>query len=146
MYTSSFKPTSAEWEDGYISFTSSMLTSNVRVKFEFTNDGGNNLYLDDLNISGTINGIETIVPLDVKLNVVPNPITNNSLVQFNLLNSAVCSLSICDVLGRETKIITSTKILAGAQAFPISNYITKQGVYFIKLQVGDREYVKTFVK
>ncbi len=146
LYTSSFTPKSSEWEDGYISFTSSMLTSNARVKFEFTNDGGNNLYLDDLNISGTINGIETIIPLDVKFDVLPNPIENNSVVKFYLVNNATCSLSICDVLGRETKIMESKKMLEGEQSFLISNYIKQQGVYFIKLQVGDRKFVKSVVK
>ena len=146
LYTSSFKPKSTEWEDGYISFTSTMLTSNVRVKFNFTSDAGNNLYIDDLNISGTIDGIETIVPIDYKFNVLPNPITNNTVAKFYLLNNSVCSLSICDVLGREIKIIESEKLSSGEQTFQISNYIVNQGIYFLTLKVGDSKFVKSIVK
>ena len=91
-------------------------------------------------------GIETIVPIDYKFNVLPNPITNNTVAKFYLLNNSVCSLSICDVLGREIKIIESEKLSSGEQTFQISNYIVNQGIYFLTLKVGDSKFVKSIVK
>lgn len=146
LVTTDYKPTSSEWEEHEISFTSSMLKENVKIKFEFTNDGGNNLYIDNLYLTGTINGIQDAPVYDAKLEVFPNPITENTVATFYLPTSSNCSLSVFDVLGRESKIIESKTLSAGEQSFSLSSFMSKPGVYILKLRVGNQEFVKTMIK
>ncbi|PCJ88777.1 MAG: hypothetical protein COA57_02900 [Flavobacteriales bacterium] len=51
-----FTPASqSEWQEYSINITSTLLSENFLFKFEFESDGGNNLYLDDINIEGVWN-------------------------------------------------------------------------------------------
>lgn len=45
-------PNTSDWESATINLPSSVLTANLRVKFEYTVNGGNNLFIDDINING----------------------------------------------------------------------------------------------
>lgn len=70
-----FTPSSAsQWVEYSASLTSTFLTENFRMKFTFEADGGNNLYLDDINITGTFNAVPLLVsPATNSLNVSNNP-------------------------------------------------------------------------
>lgn len=146
LVTTDYVPSSSEWEEHEVSFTGSLLAGNVRLKFQFTNDGGNNLYIDDLYMTGEISGIKTLDPIDLKFDVSPNPINDHSTAKFYLLDNHTCSLSIYDVLGRETTVFESKQLTAGEQLFPLNNYINTQGMYFIKLSIDGNEFVKSVVK
>jgi PKD repeat protein len=144
--TSAFSPSPSQWEEYELSFTSSLLKDNVKLKFEFTNDGGNNLYIDALEITGTINGIEDLIPGDFVLDVIPNPINEKSILKFELSQTEECSLIIYDALGHETKIFESKEFSKGEQLILFSNYLNQNGFYFLKLRVGEKEYIKKVVK
>lgn len=75
IQTSAFTPSSsAQWVEYSASLTSTFLTENFRMKFAFEPDGGNNLYLDDINITGTFNAVPLLVsPENNTLNVSNNP-------------------------------------------------------------------------
>ena len=65
--------TTSEWQEFTVILTSSYLTENLRLKFVFENDGGNNLYIDDINISGAFNTVPLLVwPSDGAQNVGDN--------------------------------------------------------------------------
>lgn len=51
---------SSQWKNHSASLTASMLKENVLMKFIFESDEGNNLYLDDINITGTYNPIPVL--------------------------------------------------------------------------------------
>lgn len=58
---SPFTPSdSTQWKNHSASLTASMLKENVLVKFVFESDEGNNLYLDDINITGAYNSIPVL--------------------------------------------------------------------------------------
>lgn len=73
--SSSFTPSSSsQWAEFSASLTSAYLTENFRMKFTFDCDGGNNLYLDDINISGVFNPVPILVsPATNSLNVSSSP-------------------------------------------------------------------------
>ncbi len=56
--TASFTPTAInQWKELNFSLSSSYLTERTLFKFEFVSGEGNNLYLDDINITGTFNPV-----------------------------------------------------------------------------------------
>jgi PKD repeat protein len=55
--TTSFTPTSSEWVTKNISIPVPYLDEGFIYKFEFRSGGGNNVYLDDININGTYKDI-----------------------------------------------------------------------------------------
>ncbi len=46
-----------DWKLISFNFSTSELTSSAMIKFEFTGDGGNNIYIDDINITGVFSPI-----------------------------------------------------------------------------------------
>jgi hypothetical protein len=107
----------------------------VRFKFEFTSGGGNNIYLDDINISGTVgikeNNFE-IKPLPLVLS--PNPATQNCDLSFYAISIGDYQVLAFDVLG---KLVLQQNVKVhnlGNQHFEFSKgNFTANGLYFIKV-------------
>ncbi len=51
--SSNFIPDSTQWATYQVNIPSNYLKENFQFQFEFRSNGGNNVYLDDINISGT---------------------------------------------------------------------------------------------
>ncbi len=75
IQNSAFTPSSSsQWVEFTASLTATFLTENFRMKFTFDADGGNNLYLDDINITGVFNPVPQLEsPANNSLNVSNNP-------------------------------------------------------------------------
>ncbi len=82
MVTSGFVPEDEEWENVIINnISSSYFTSDFMVKFEFTAGGGNDVYIDNVNVYDPAQvGVEEQV--DLSMMVYPNP--TKGLVQIDL--------------------------------------------------------------
>lgn len=120
--------------------------TNVRFKFYFKNSGGNNVYLDDINISGTVGINET--KLVSNLTIYPNPATESAALAFNLI-SEVKSLKITlkDVLGKEiTKIINGQPFAAGKYTLSIDQgKKLASGLYFIEFNADNKVNVEKLI-
>ena len=64
--TNSFTPSGpTQWENYIVTLPSSFLRENFRYRFEFLSDGGNNIFLDDINVNGTYKDFPVLVsPFD----------------------------------------------------------------------------------
>ncbi len=51
---------STEWEEISVYFNGSYLSEHSRLKFTFESGGGNRIYIDDINISGTFNPVPVL--------------------------------------------------------------------------------------
>lgn len=130
-----FVPTDNQWLEKEFTIPASIASSdNVRFRFEFDADGGNNLYLDDINIPGG-SSIEQYIPNGITWDVYPNPadeyvdirIAGNGgqLLEDNLL--------ICDASGRVIRSIPVT----GAETVLHTDVSTlATGIYFIRSEKG----------
>jgi len=59
---SNFTPSdSNDWKSVSVNLTPSVLTESFRFRFEFTSDEGNNIFIDNINISGTFNSVPLLV-------------------------------------------------------------------------------------
>ena len=96
---SSYNPSANDWNTVNVSgITSVYLVSDFRFKIKFTSGGGNDLFIDDINLSGPLS-IEDELVFD--FTVYPNPANTVSMLKFNL-SSIVddATIKIVDPLGR----------------------------------------------
>ncbi len=110
--TDGFTPTVAgDWRTETISLNS-FVGNNIIVKFEGTNRYGNDLYLDDINITEDITtGIENATENALTVSIYPNPFSTTATIEIKGLTQPNCELKIYDLLGKEVlnSIITNSK-------------------------------------
>ncbi|MBP7408266.1 MAG: T9SS type A sorting domain-containing protein [Flavobacteriales bacterium] len=145
--SSSFIPNGqGQW--GYAEVTNIGTTSlipNFRFKFEFESDGGNNLYLDDINLNGAPVGVEELAASSTSLLVMPNPASDEAQVQFSLTKSGVVQLDLLDMTGRLVHRVHSGSMAVGMQRLDLPVRALQAGLYFIRLQQGGMQEVGRFV-
>jgi PKD repeat protein len=133
----SYTPTVAEWRMETVTLSSFQSASNLRIKFEFTSDGGNNIYLDDINVSG-VNGIDSPESGIQQFSVYPNPTQDNTTVAFGLDNQSEVQISVVDMAGREVMNVYSGVLSAGTHSFPLNTAGTlSSGIYFVRMSTGE---------
>jgi PKD repeat protein len=144
---SNFTPTGSDWKTIVIgpgSF-SNYLVSDFRFKFKFVNGGGNDLYIDDINLSGSvsINQSEKVF----NFSVYPNPVLDNLIISFSsLTNLTDPFLEIMDGAGR---IINSTylnNLSKGENNLEISSSNLESGWYIIKIISNEKSFATKFLK
>lgn len=139
-----FVPTSTEWVERSVDLTSIGNSTNVRFKFQFQSGGGNDVYLDDINIGGGTVGIDNSFNSIASFNVYPNPTNAGAKISFNLL-SDVQNLSIVvkNALGQNvTNIINGEAFNSGKYTLNIDEQRQlSTGIYFIEFNADNN--VKT---
>ena len=144
---SNFTPTGSDWKVitiGANSFTN-YLVSDFRFKFKFVNGGGNDLYIDDINVSGslTINEAEKIYNFSVS----PNPIIDNIVVSFHsLTNLNNPSFEVYDASGRMVNSKKITTIIEGENKFQINSEFLDAGWYILTLKSDEKTFNTKFLK
>jgi hypothetical protein len=135
-----FIPSSlVEWKEASVnSILGPFCVENFRFKMEFVSGGGNNLYIDNINISyENTTGIETIN--NAIVSIYPNPTKTQLTVHSSKLFSKV---RIIDIMGKEvfTKSIDLTKNLI------INTSNLDNGYYSIQLLQNNRTVSHSFLK
>lgn len=140
--TSNFVPTSqSQWKEWVVDLKSVKKTADVLIKFENVSGVGNNVYIDDINITsnGKATGFNQIINVG-GISVYPNPFENSTKVSFNLNTDEKVKLAVYDVVGKEVGVIVNEKLTAGDHTFEISEHnanLNGSGFYFVKLFAGN---------
>ena len=135
--SSNFVPGAAEWRTETVSISNVLNSTNVRIKFTFESEGGNNIYIDNINISGPT-GINVPDAGIQHFDVYPNPIQEQSIVTFSLDHSQKVNLQLFDMTGRVIAEIFSGTLSEGAHQFPVQgNNFLLSGMYFVKLTTSE---------
>jgi PKD repeat protein len=143
----SFVPTSSQWNASQSSaIASTFHVSNFRFKFEFESDGGNNVYIDDINLNGIPTGIEDLVLGSQQgLLVAPNPAQDRFTVSFHNERSAPAVLELLDVTGRSISTLLNSTIAPGEQRLEVPVAELGAGIYFLRLQRDGEQQVSRIV-
>ncbi len=137
--TSSFVPSSDEWEEVVVTnITASYWVSNFRFKIQFVSGGGNNVYIDDINLynpeSASVREND-----DVSLfRVFPNPARDLANVSFDLYQGNDVRVSLTDMLGKELQVINQGQLSSGTHQFEINTNALSKGIYFVNLAVDGK--------
>ncbi|MDA7804391.1 T9SS type A sorting domain-containing protein, partial [Crocinitomix sp.] len=146
---SSYEPENqSEWYQVYITnINPTYYTANFRYKFEFKNDNGNNIYIDDINFFS-----ESMVSIDelednMQTTVYPNPSSSEISI---LLGSALTdqvTISMLNSLGQQIDIVYAGQIPFGENIIPYSVTDLPKGIYYINIisASGDSSTIR-FIK
>lgn len=139
-----FTPTLAsQWKQDSASLLSYNNQPNVRLKFRFSYDSGNNFYLDDINISGLV-GLEDYNIESSEITLSPNPASHGSLLAFALLNDEQVTINVMDVMGREVEKVMDKKLEAGEYEYQLNTHWSK-GIYFVRIVAGNQYITKKLI-
>ena len=112
------------------------------LRFRATSAYGNNLYLDDINISNNVGLNDNVAA--ASLTVYPNPANDFATVSINSASSDNAKVTIVNAIG-EVVFSSSTWLNAGSNNLNINTSALNNGVYFIRVQTLDGIMNSTFV-
>ncbi|MBI3520107.1 MAG: T9SS type A sorting domain-containing protein [Bacteroidetes bacterium] len=121
------------WKTANVNLNTYATYSNVLIKIVNVTDGGNNLYVDHINLGSNITGIDDIENNITSLEVFPNPTIGNFSVHYNLKNTEIITISLFDALGK--KVYSSEKVtrVIGLNKEEVSTNLPN-GFYTLKIQ------------
>lgn len=122
--------------------TSTFFVPQFRFKFEWLNDNGNNVYIDDINLTMSPVGIEETVSDIGYFELYPNPARGQTTLHFDLPESQNMSYSILDATGRVINESQLGNLPNGEHRFVVHTYDLSSGLYFVKLQSGESAEVR----
>lgn len=148
-------PAPADWVQVHLTnVTQTYWTSEFRFKFRFEGSGGNNLYLDDINIyaqgpSEVLVGVESEPSVGLEeekqqnftFNVYPNPADQELQVAYAVQQAEKVKIEVVDVLGKShlTQYIQSA---AGSNLVLIPTAHLASGMYLVKINIAGKDYIK----
>ena len=143
-----FIPTPSQWVEHTIDLFPIDSATNVRFKFEFTSGGGNNIYLDDINIGafGTV-GINDFSNI-ASFSVYPNPTSSSAQISFNLMEDVnELRIKVRNSLGQVvTNVINGQSFNAGKYTLKIDEERSlSSGIYFIEFNADNNMKVQKLI-
>jgi PKD repeat protein len=133
-----FVPTPNQWREEIIDLTSLSHLNNMKFKFYVKNSGGNNIWLDDINIDVSAS---TAINENVNLSnytIYPNPTNESAVVSFTISNNVKqLSITLKDLLGKEvTSIVNSQTFHTGKYTLSIDQgKKLASGVYLVEFNL-----------
>lgn len=135
--TTNFVPTAAQWVEHEVQLTGTLAnTQNLRLKFEFQGKGGNNIYLDDINVLARFSNEESAAGT---LNIFPNPAADNVRIESTQVLQEV------ELLSAEGKLISVYETNSSQLNLNISD-VCKPGIYYLRIHSGTQTLVRKIVK
>ncbi len=133
VVTSPFVPSPGDWATQTVNIASISYNNkpNVRFKFEYTHDSGNNIFIDDINIAGTV-GLNELNESAINFNVYPNPVSESASINFTLEEGHSIIIDVVDVLGREVNKIAEKNLEAGEYQFELPSVLVN-GLYNVRI-------------
>tara|TARA_B110000459_G_C16624467_1_gene504196 strand:- start:5361 stop:7496 length:2136 start_codon:yes stop_codon:yes gene_type:complete len=147
LQSTPFIPSAGDWVTRTVNLSTVSNASNVRFKFEFESGGGNDLYIDDINMGNGSVSIEDHSNIG-SFTVYPNPTKSSAQILFSLAD-AVKSLSIKvrNSVGQEvTSVINKQSFSAGEYTLKIDRERKlASGIYFIEFNADDNIKVQKLI-
>jgi PKD repeat protein len=137
----------SEYQFHAVTLPSSAVTYNTRFKFQYKSGSlGNNVYIDDINIMGTV-GVEENSVDESSVSIYPNPTQSQSTVSYHLNKKAAVSFQLVDVLGKKVMDISTANQPEGDYSIVLSkeNMGLRNGIYFVKLTIDNNTITKKLV-
>ena len=134
--TNSYTPAiaSSEWRLEQANIMNLWAGGVVNFKFVFTSGGGNNIFIDDINIGGVnTTGINEEFILK-KMELFPNPTQDLLTLKYNLTKPANLEVEVTDLSGRVCLIRKPEKVYPGENTSSFDFSSLSNGVYFITLK------------
>ncbi|MBI3510399.1 MAG: Omp28-related outer membrane protein [Bacteroidetes bacterium] len=136
--TSPFVPTSAQWRAECINLSSYSGNNKVFIMFRGTNGYGNNIYVDDINVSNVVcpTGVEEHTALN-GIDIIPNPFDQQANVSIDLANSSDVTVEVYTMTGELVSKQDAGTLSSGKQVIAINGAELASGMYFVTVRAGE---------
>jgi PKD repeat protein len=144
--TTDWYPNASQWQTKTLTNLGSYVNKpNVRFMFEFTTDGGNNLFIDDINITGPV-GLEDATNNDLQMTVYPNPVQNEINVDFVVDQNYDAVFRLIDITGKQLATLGVAELLQGDNHFVFNVPPgTTKGLYFLQMEAGNKVFTHKII-
>lgn len=136
----SYVPVAGDWRAESIDLSAYANNPTVLVKFVATSDYGNNMFIDQINLSGTT-GINNVDANISAVELFPNPTVNETSVNITVVNSSDVTISVLNNVGQ---IVYQTVSVLNAGSNKV-NIDTKQfaaGIYNVVIATENGSVTK----
>ncbi len=135
-----FSPTLPDdWRRISLDLSSAVLFAEIRLAFVFTNGGGNNLFLDNIEISPV--SPDLVQNFEDQLTIYPNPALGNFQAALNLSNRASTVVTLLDLQGKIKAQFLEP--LGLNQTFQFTDL--RRGIYFLEVRTNGKRMSKRVV-
>jgi hypothetical protein len=132
-----FKPTAAQWKAESIDLSTYKNEDELIVRFTGISDFGDNLYVDNINLGGTVVGLESKAKLE-SIGIYPNPSNGaNTTLSLQLDKNAHVGVSIADMNGRIVAEQMNNTFNAGNNVIELNTQNLANGVYTVIVRVNE---------
>jgi len=145
IQTTAFYPTQlADWKSETAALPAFLLTTGFRLKFVFSGHGGNNIFIDDINIDITT-GTKDISEMMEDVTLFPNPSAGSCALKFNLSQAKTLTINIFNILGEKVYIHSKNLYEEGNQEIKLNTNHLSNGIYIVQISDGTRAINKQLV-
>lgn len=137
--TNPFTPTASQWRFEPVDLSQFAGNNNVFISFEGTSGFGNNLYVDNVNVTFTT-GVNNISE-EVQFGLYPNPASENVTVSLNLKKSTDVTFEISNVEGQIVQ-SQSQSMTAGVATVNLNTKGLAAGSYFVAVKTAAGKIMK----
>ena len=134
-----FLPSFSEWKEASISsIIGPFCVQNFRFKFEFESGGGNNLYIDNINISYE-NTTSINSSFYNEISIYPNPVKDQLTIN---ATNYFSQIHVLDIMGKTVL----KKNLSATKKLVLNTGSLENGYYFIQIIQGNKLRSYPFMK
>jgi hypothetical protein len=142
---SAFTPaTAADWKEEDFSLSNYSTAENLLVKFQSKSDAGNNIYVDDIQISGPLSIQDN--DASFRVGIQPNPVRDEAILVLNMPTAEQVAISVSDITGRQVATVFNGVAQQGENRFSIaSSALGRSGLFLVTVQTANAQQVQKLV-
>jgi PKD repeat protein len=133
-------PAYSQWRKESMAFGPAFSSvTGLLLKFEFTPDSvnpGNNIFLDDINVE-SVTGIFELKKEKGQLFVSPNPASESTKIEFDMMEKGLVSIDLVDLGGKTVRRMTFGEMDKGNKVVFIDVSGLGKGLYILQLNRGE---------
>lgn len=141
-YDPFYVPRSGEWATEMIDL-SAYVGEEVNIRFRAISGWGNNLYLDNINVSDVVGTEELTIVTEMILS--PNPAKDMMRVDFSLEEASQLQVEVFNATGQRVQQLGATNFNNGRNNLTLDVSQLSNGVYFLRMFNADRELNRRFI-
>lgn len=131
-----FVPTSTDWKNYTINLDQFAGNPNqILIRWEFKSGGGNNFYMDNINLAATVSTEDNQAFYGVQL--FPNPANDQALVQLELMNTQDVAVSLLNIQGQELY-QNKRSFESGSQQIALDLNNLPAGIYLVRVATAGK--------
>lgn len=145
-----FPSSESDWSTVHVtSINSSYFVNNLRLKFQFSGDGGNNIFLDNINFYKGGPSDKSVLGLDElssvkELSLYPNPVSSELNIKFTTEMNQDVNINIYDISGKSAQ-KQLIQAVEGSNLVQLNVQTLSKGLYFVNISSGESSETLQFV-